>query len=52
MRAGDTETIPYRYRGTNRFNRNIARADFAQGSGNGSPMYFVNSWAMGWSRDM
>ena len=26
------------------FNRNIARADSAPGSGNGSQMYFVNSW--------
>ena len=50
VRAGDTGTIPYRYRGTNFFNRNIARADSAQGSGYGSPMYFVNSWALGWSR--
>ena len=53
VRAGDTGTIPYRYCGTNRFNRKIARADSAQGSGNGSPMYFVNSWAaLGWLRDM
>ena len=53
VRIGDTGTIPYRYCGTNRFSRNIARADSAQGSGNGSPMYFVNSWAaLGWSLDM
>ena len=51
VRAGDTGTIPYRYSGTNHFNRSIARADFAPGSGNGSPIYFVNSWALGWSRD-
>ena len=51
--AEDTGTIPYQYSGTNRFSRNIARADSAQGSGNGSPMYFVNSWAaLGWSLDM
>ena len=54
VRAGDTGTSPYRYCTTN---RNIARADSAaisaQGSGNGSPMYFVNSWAaLGWSLDM
>ena len=52
VRAGDTGTIPYLYCGTNSFNRNIARADSAPGSGNGCPMYFVNSWALGWSRDM
>ena len=22
------------------------------GAGDGCPMYFVNSWALGWSRDM
>ena len=52
VRAGDTGTIPHRYRGTNRFNRHIARADSSPGSGDGSPMYFVNSWALGWARDM
>ena len=52
VRVGDTGTIPFRYSGTNCFNRSVARADSAPGSGNGSPMYFVNSWALGWSRDM
>ena len=47
VRAGDIGTIPYQYSGTNRLNRNIASADSAQGSANGSPMYFVNSWALG-----
>ena len=28
------------------------QADFSPGSGNGSPMYFVNSWALGWAYDM
>ena len=48
VRAGDSGTIPYQYCLTNRFqvNRNVASADSAQGSGNGSPMYFVNSWAL------
>ena len=51
--AGDTGTIPYQYSGTNCFSWNIARADSAQGSGNDSPIYFVNSWAaLGWSCDM
>ena len=47
VRTGDTGTIPYRYRCTNRFNRGVALADSAPGFGNGSPMYFVNSWALG-----
>ena len=37
MCAGDTGTIPCRYRGTNRLNRNNSRADSAPGSENGSP---------------
>ena len=37
VHAGDTGTISYRYRGINRFNRNVARADSAPGSKNGSP---------------
>ena len=53
VHAGDTGTIPYQHSGTNRFSRNIARADSAQGGGNDSPIYFVNSWAaLGWSCDM
>ena len=54
VRAGDTGTIMIHYRchGKNRFNRSVARADSAPGSGNGSPMYFVNSWDLGWSLDM
>ena len=40
------------YCGTNRFNRSVAPADSAPGSANGSPMYFVNSWALGWSCNM
>ena len=55
--AGDTGTIPYRYRdgtmhGSCRFNPEIAKADSRPGAGDGCPMYFVNSWALGWSRDM
>ena len=47
-RAGVTWTIPYLCSGTNHFDRN---AYSAPGSVNGSPMYFVNSWAMGWTLD-
>ncbi len=43
VRAGDTETILYRYCCTNRLDRNITHADSAPGSGNRSPVYFVNS---------
>ena len=57
VRAGDTGTIPHKYRagtrsGAHRFDRAIARADTSPGAGDGCPMYFVNSWALGWSRDM
>jgi hypothetical protein len=52
VHAGDTGAIPHLYRGTNRFNRHIARADSSSWSGDGSPMYFVNSWALGWAHDM
>ena len=57
VHAGDTGTIPYRYRrgtanGSSRYFPEIARADTSPGAGDGCPMYFVNSWALGWSRDM
>ena len=54
--AGDTGTIPFRYRsgccnGSHRYNHDLASADSSRGAGDGCPMYFVNSWALGWSRD-
>ena len=57
VRAGDTGTIPHKYRratrsGKARYKHNLARADTHEGAGDGSPMFFVNSWALGWSRDM
>ena len=57
VRAGDTGTIPYRYRsgtvdGSRRYCHDIAKADTRPGAGDGCHMYFVNSWALGWSRDM
>ena len=57
VKAGDTGTIPYRYRagtvmGVQRYNPSIARADSRPGAGDGSRLYFENSWALGWSRDM
>ena len=57
VRAGDMGTIPHKYRaglrsGAHRFDHDLARADSAPGRGDCCPMYFVNSWALGWSRDM
>ena len=57
VKAGDTGTIPYRYRagtgmGVQRYNPSIARADSRPGAGDGSPLYFVNSWGLGWSGEM
>ena len=57
VRAGDTGTIPHKYlagtrSGAHRYDHAIARADSAPGAGDGCLMYFVNSWALGWSRDM
>ena len=57
VRAGDTDTIPSKYRaglrnGAHRYDHNLARADSAPGAADGCPMYFVNSWVMGWSQDM
>ena len=54
--AGDTGTIPFSYRngcsnGAHRYDHDLARADSRAGAGDGSPMYFVNSWALGWSRE-
>jgi hypothetical protein len=44
----DTGTIPHRLR--NRFEG--APGDRREGSGDGCRLWFVNSWALGWSRDM
>ena len=45
--VGDTGTIPHRLR-----NRFQGPGDRREGSGDGCSMWFVNSWALGWSRDM
>ena len=57
VRAGDTGTIPFKYRdglhnGAHRYDPALARADSRRGAGDGCPMYFVNAWALGWSRDL
>jgi hypothetical protein len=46
--VGDTGTIPHRMR--NAFAS--APGDRRPSAGNGYLMWFVNSWALGWSRDM
>ncbi len=46
--VGDTGTIPHRL--SNRFEG--APGDRSEGSGDGCRMWFVNSWALGWSCNM
>jgi hypothetical protein len=46
--VGDTGTIPYHLRNT----YPGAPGDRRPGAGDGCKMWFVNSWALGWSRDM
>jgi hypothetical protein len=46
--VGDTGTIPYHLRNT----FPGAPGDRRMGAGDGCKMWFVNSWALGWSRDM
>ena len=57
--ACDTGTIPFSYRnkcrnGAHRHDHAghaLAKADTSAGAGDDCPMYLVNSWALGWSRD-
>ena len=46
--VGDTGTVPHSMR--NAFSG--APGDRRPGAGDGCRMWFVNSWALGWSRDM
>jgi hypothetical protein len=46
--VGDTGTIPHHLR----HHFSGAPGDRRPGSGDGCRMWFVNSWALGWSRDM
>ena len=34
-----------------RYDSTLTKADSSSGAGQGCPIYFVNSWALGWSRD-
>ena len=56
VRAGDMGTIPFSYRSgcsndAHSYNHDLASADSNRGAGDGCPMYFMNSWALGWSSD-
>ena len=46
--VGDTGTIPF----LSRFPCAGAYGDRTKGGGDGCPLWYVNSWAMGWSRDI
>ena len=46
--VGDTGTTPHHLRNT----FSGAPSDRRPGAGDGCRMWFVNSWALGWSRDM
>ena len=46
--VGDTGTILHRMRNT----FSGAPGDRRPGAGDGCRMWFVNSWALGWSRDL
>jgi hypothetical protein len=46
--VGDTGTIPHKIRDLFRG----APGDSREGSGDGCRMWIVNSWALGWSRNM
>ena len=48
--VGDTGTIPFRLR--KHFEGTGASADPQNRPGTGCQMWYVNSWARGWSRDM
>ena len=56
VQAWDAGTIPFKYRtrcrnGAHRYDTTLARADTSPGAEDGCPMYFVNCWALGWSRN-
>ena len=56
FRAGDSGTIQLSYRavccnGAHRYNQDLAISDTSPEAGDGCPMYFVNSCALGWSSD-
>ena len=50
VRAGNTGTIPHHMRGRKEQCFPGGKADSVPGKGDGSRLYFVNSWAMKWSQ--
>ena len=52
--VGDTGTIPHTMRGGERARdlKGAARCDREMGKGDGTRWWFVNNWAMGWSREI
>ena len=55
--ACDMSTIPFSNRNgclnsAHRYDHSLAKADTSAGAGDCCPMYFVNSWALGWSSDL
>ena len=50
--VGDTGTIPFSERALRNTEFPGAYADKTAGGGDGCRLWFVNSWAMDWSRDM
>lgn len=51
VRAGNTGTIPHHMRGRKEQCFPGGKADSVPGKGDGSRLYFVNSWAMKWSQN-
>ena len=56
VRAGDAGTIQLGYcsacrKGAHCYNHDLANTDSSSWADDGCPMYFVNSWALGWSLD-
>jgi len=50
VRAGNTGTIPYSMRGHERSYYPGGKCDSAAGKGDGSRLWYVNTWAMKWSQ--
>ena len=50
--VGDTVTIPYAMRGERARDLPGAKCDQEMGKGDGTRWWFVNNWAMAWSREI
>ena len=50
LRAGDTGTIPFSMRGYERTYYPGGKCDSAADKGDGSRLWYVNTWAMKWSQ--